>query len=149
MVLCRLYGANPAQRVRMGFDRVFNDVFEGLADSVAPGALPRQALPAFNVWEDDRALHAEVEVPGVKMEDIEVLVQGDELTVKGTRQANEAEGITHHLRERRIGEFSRTLRIPFEVDTQNVEASLRDGVLTIELPKAQAAMPRKITVRGQ
>ena len=148
MVLCRLNGTQPAQRLCRDMDRVFNQVFEGVADNISPGMFTRRAFPAVNAWEDDRTFVVEAEVPGLKMDDIEVLVQGDELTVKGERKASEEDGVTHHLHERKVGEFDRTFQLPAEVDAEKVEASLLDGVLTIKLPKSQAVLPRKITVTG-
>ncbi len=149
MVLYRLNGTQPAQRLCREMDRVFNQVFEGVADSISGGTCTRRAFPTLNAWEDDRTFIVEAEVPGLKMDDIEVLVQGDELTVKGERKASEEEGVTHHLHERKAGEFNRTLQLPVEIDSEKVEASLRDGVLTIKLPKSQAVLPRKIAVTGE
>lgn len=149
MVLYRLNGTQPAQRLCRDMDRVFNQVFEGAADSICGGTFTRRAFPTLNAWEDDRTFIVEAEVPGLKMDDIEVLVQGDELTVKGERKASEEEGVTRHLQERKAGEFKRTLQLPVEIDAEKVEASLRDGVLTIKLPKSQAVLPRKIAVTGE
>ncbi len=149
MVLYRLNGTQPAQRLCREMDRVFNQVFEGVADNFSGGTFTRRAFPTLNAWEDDRTFIVEAEVPGLKMDDIEVLVQGDELTVKGERKESEQEGVTHHLHERKAGEFHRTLQLPVEIDAEKVEASLRDGVLTIKLPKSQAVLPRKITVTGE
>ncbi len=146
MVLCRMNGTYPVRSLRQEMDRVFNDVFEGVASGFTPAVFGRRVFPAFNLWEDDLTLFAEAEVPGLRMDDLEVFVNGDELTVKGERKPGEEEGVTYHRRERGVGTFSRGLRLPVEVDAEKVEASLRDGVLTIRLPKAQAVIPRKITV---
>ena len=146
MVLCRMNGTYPVRGLRQEVDRVFNDVFGGAAGGFSPAAFGRRVFPALNLWEDDVTLFAEAEVPGLRMDDLEVFVNGDELTVKGERKPGEEEGAKHHRRERGVGTFSRVLQLPVEVDAEKVEASLRDGVLTIKLPKAQAVLPRKITV---
>lgn len=83
----------------------------------------------------------------MKIEDIEVLVVGHEMTVKGERKDAKRDGVTFHRRERGVGTFTRTLRLPSDVDTNKVEAAMKDGVLTITLPKAETAKARKIEVK--
>lgn len=123
------------------FDRLFN--------RLTPGSLPGEhPFPAVNAWEEGDRLHVEAEAPGLNMEDIELLVVGDELTIKGRRDAGNGDKRVFHRRERGAGEFTRVLALPCDVDTDNVEATLKNGVLTIILPKAEAARTRKITVRA-
>lgn len=105
------------------------------------------AFPALNVWEDGDALYAEAEVPGVSQDDIEIYAVGNELTIKGTRKPREGDDASYHRRERGIGEFTRVVTLPAEVNADKVDASLRDGVLTVTLPKADEAKPRKINVK--
>jgi HSP20 family protein len=119
-----------------------------LFDDFAAGAPFDRPFPALNLWEDGARLIAEAEVPGHRMQDLEVLVVGDELTIKGRRSADAPEGATVHRRERGMGEFHRTLTLPVEINADAVEATLKDGVLTLVLPKAEAARARKITVRS-
>jgi HSP20 family protein len=107
---------------------------------------PSHSFPALNIWEDASHLYAEAEVPGLSMENVEVLVEGNELTVKGRREACGDESCTFHRRERGAGEFSRTVQLPVQIDADKVEAKLAEGVLTITLPKAEAAKARKIKV---
>lgn len=90
----------------------------------------------------------EADVPGFKMEDLEVSVVADQLTIKGRREFPTEEGTTFHRRERRAGEFTRTLTLPAEVDADKIEATLKNGVLTVVMPKAEAARTRKITVKS-
>jgi HSP20 family protein len=93
-------------------------------------------------------LHAEAELPGVSMEDIEVMVVGNELTIRGQRRPRPADNVNFHRRERGTGEFSRTVTLPFDIDQNKVEAILKNGILTVVLPKAETAKPRKIKVRS-
>jgi len=88
----------------------------------------------------------EMEVPGLKSDQLEISVVGDELSIKVQRPDLQQEGVTYHRRERPVGEFARVLRLPAEVEADHVEAELRDGVLSITLPKAERARPRKISV---
>jgi HSP20 family protein len=70
------------------------------------------------------------------------------LSLKVRRPEPQREGATYHRQERPVGEFSRLLRLPVEIDAGRVQADLRDGVLTITLPKAESAKPRKIAVNA-
>lgn len=137
---------NPA----MGLDqlrREMNDVVGQLFDESSPAVRGTRSYPALNVWETDIELFAEAEVPGLKMEDLEVLVEGAELTIRGQRTPTETSGNVHR-RERGVGRFSRTVQLPVEINADKVQAVLRDGVLTITLPKAERAKPRKIEVHA-
>ncbi len=142
-------GTQTLHRLRAEMDRVLSDWMPTLSVD-PPGWLDRgMGYPSINVWEDSRNLYAEAEMPGVRMEDIEVSVMGNELTLKGHRQPVEASDATVHRRERGCGAFSRVLRLPVDVNAAEVSAQLRDGVLTITLPKAPSALPRKIEVKSQ
>ena len=119
-----------------------------LFDSMAwPFQNAGRAFPALNIWEEGDALFAEAELPGMGMDDVEVLVVGNELTIKGTRKAVEGKSQGVHRQERGTGAFSRSVTLPFEVDAEKVEATLKDGVLRMTLPKAASARPRKIEVK--
>ena len=119
-----------------------NDVLFGSAREA-------RGWPAVNLMEDGERLVAEAEAPGLTMEDLEILVVGDELTLKGHRRPMSDREVTFHRRERGTGEFARVITLPMAVDADKVEAVLKEGVLTITLPKAEAAKPRKITVKQQ
>lgn len=147
MVLTRIGLGRPVVRLRGDADRWFNNLFENTPFGDSSACCGRRSFPALNVWEDAQTLYAEAEIPGLTMDEIEVLVHGEELTIKGERKGTDAEDVTYHRRERGVGSFSRVLRLPVAVDAENVSAQLRDGLLTITLPKAQAALPRKIEVK--
>lgn len=105
-------------------------------------------FPALNVYEDEGNVYAEAELPGLKLEDLDVSMTGSELTIRGKRQINVPEGATSLRRERLVGEFERSIELPLDIDVENVSASLTNGVLLITLPKAKTAQPRKIQIRG-
>ncbi len=105
-----------------------------------------RVFPALNAWETDDALFVEAELPGFPMDALDIDLTGRDLTIRGRRDGREPEGASFHRRERAVGEFVRSVRLPFEVDAERVEAHLRDGVLTIRMPRAEAALPRKIRV---
>ena len=104
-------------------------------------------FPSINVWEEGETVKVEAEVPGVKLEDIEVSFDHGELTLKGEKKFESKENAPVHRRERLYGAFARTLTLPWEIVGDKVSADLKDGVLTITLPKAEAAKPRKVAVK--
>jgi HSP20 family protein len=104
-------------------------------------------IPALNVWEDEDKFIAEAELPGLRNEDIEISVMGGTLTLKGERKAAAPAGGVWHRRERVFGPFVRVVELGRPVDPEGVVASFQHGVLTVTLPKAAAAKPRRIEVR--
>lgn len=134
-------------QLRDEMDRLLTGFF---GESINRGSCSgSRGQPAVNVWERDDAVMVELEVPGVKSDQVEISVVGGELSLKIERPDPGQEGVTFHRRERPVGSFARVLRLPTDVDADRVEAELRDGVLTISLPKAESAKPRKIKVASQ
>lgn len=113
----------------------------------ARGARPA-GVPAINAWQDDNALHVEAELPGYRMEDVDILAEDDTLTIRGTRQIATPEGATVLRGERASGSFERTLTLPVPINVEAVSASLRDGVLRVTLPVTPEVKPRKIAIQG-
>ena len=114
------------------------------------GETPRRSTGsrsiAVNVWEQDDAWLLEAELPGVAPENLEISVVNDELTISAVHPERSDEDVTWSRRERAGGSFSRTIQLPAAIDSERVEASLVHGVLTVTLPKAEAARRRKIQV---
>ena len=110
-------------------------------------AAPPAAYPALNLWDDGESFHAEAELPGFRIDDIDLAVAGSELRIRGRRETPDVKVCAVHRRERPSGEFSRTVAFPAEIDVDRVQATLKDGVLRITLPKAPSAKPRKIEVK--
>ena len=107
------------------------------------------AYPALNVWTNEEGLNVTAEVPGVSPEEIEISVVGDTLTLSGTRKPEALdENVRYHRQERGYGDFTRSLQLPFQVDVNKVEATFRNGVLMVAMPRAEEDMPRKITVKS-
>jgi HSP20 family protein len=108
------------------------------------------AFPALNVWEEADQVFVEAELPGLKLEDLEIYVTGgNQLTIKGERKPNVPEKGLWHRQERAFGTFSRSLALPFPVDPDKVDARLENGVLLVKLAKHESARPRKIPVKAQ
>ena len=142
MLLSELSPNSAFAELRREMDRLF-DGYLGTNGSRSRPA----GFPALNVWEDEDKLYAEAEIPGVPMEDLEIYVVGDELTVKGQRKPAAEKGVVCHRQERGTGQFSRTLTLPADVDAEKVVAKLCNGVLTLTLPKAETARPKRIEIK--
>ena len=107
-------------------------------------------VPALDVAEREEAIVVEAEVPGMKAEDIDISVQDNTLTIRGEKKdEREDQGNNYHHVERRHGAFRRSIPLPGTVDTTKVEAKYHDGVLTIRLPKSEAAKPRKVKIAAE
>ncbi len=105
-------------------------------------------FPQLCAWEEGEDLFVEAELPGMTLEDLEIFVLGgNQLTIKGERRYPETGQSTWHRRERGFGKFSRTVTLPFDVDADKIEARLKQGVLTLLMPKSEAAKPRKSEVK--
>lgn len=122
-----------------------NRLFEGFFDDATHRPYG-SSYPGINLWEDGDSAHLEAEVPGMSMDEVEVLVAGNQLTINGKRKISAPEKASYYRRERAAGEFSRTLDLPWEIDAAKVTAKLRDGVLTVSLPKCESCKPKKVKV---
>jgi HSP20 family protein len=140
---------DPFATIRQRVDRQLSESLS----QVFPWATPRGAagrqFPAVNIWDAGDELLAEAELPGIKSENLDVSVVGSELTIRGERPDVQEEGVSYHRRERGTGSFTRVVRLPIAIDADRVQANLRDGVLSIRLPKSEAAKPRKIVVQAK
>jgi HSP20 family protein len=137
--------SNPFHQLRSEMDRLLNGFLGNAYDGGGLSVVSR-GQPAVNLWDQNDSLMLEMEIPGVKSEQIDISVAGNELTVKVQRPDLAEESITYHRRERPVGDFTRVLPLPCEVDPDKVKAELQNGVLTLTLPKAEAVKPWKINV---
>jgi len=103
--------------------------------------------PALNVVEDGESIVVEVEVPGLKAGDVDVSFDNGELTLKGEKKYEGKENAPVHRRERMYGAFTRSLTLPWEITADKISAELKDGVLTVRLPKAETSKPRKVAIK--
>ncbi|MGP1346220.1 MAG: Hsp20/alpha crystallin family protein [Phycisphaerales bacterium] len=133
-------------RVAREFDRAMEQALVGGVQRRAGGAAT--AWPGVNAWRDGDEIVAEAEIPGFRLEDIEVLATEDALTLRGRRELRGPEGGTALRLERSVREFDRTLRLPIQIDPDGVRASLVNGVLRVSMPVARAARPRRIAIEA-
>jgi HSP20 family protein len=99
-----------------------------------------------DVSETPQAFYVEMAVPGLKSEDLHITVENNVLTIKGEVRREEQTDRTYHRVERRYGEFERSMTLPNTVKTDGIRASLKDGILVLEVPKAEEVKPRRINV---
>jgi HSP20 family protein len=103
--------------------------------------------PALDVFEDDNKITVQVELAGMKKEDFDISLQDDLLTISGERKSeNEKREGESFRSERFFGAFSRSVTLPSAVKADEIKATYEDGVLTVTLPKAEEAKPKKIQV---
>ena len=107
-----------------------------------------EAYPAINVFRDEDGTVIRAEVPGLAPETLHVQVDDRTLTISGKRELHEPTQGSFQRRERSIGEFSRSLDLPTDLDLGKAEAAVRFGVLTLRVPRREEAKPREIKVRS-
>jgi HSP20 family protein len=127
--------------------RRMEEFFGGL-DGRGAGLAHTGVHPPVNLYETGDGYVLTAELPGLRVEDIEISIERDRLTLHGERRIEHPHDASVHRVERRAGAFRRTVQLPLEVDGEKVEAVYRNGVLTLRIPKAPQHQPRRITVQG-
>lgn len=131
------------------FDRLasFRDLFDSACQLTADGERQRNWAPALEIEEDAEKVKVTVEAAGLKKEDFDIALEDDTLTISGERknEAEAREGTTFRS-ERFFGRFSRSVRLSTPVKPDGVTAVYENGLLSVVLPKAEEAKPRRITV---
>jgi len=131
-------------RLQAELDRRFNSPGPGFDFGPAGG----NVFPPINVFRDkDGGLVARAEVPGISPSSLSVDAEGSRLTISGERSVETGKGLSHHRRERQVGRFSRVIQLPPDVESDRASAECRNGILTVRLPKSEAARPRNIKVQ--
>ena len=124
-------------------DRFFSpELFEGSDFSTS------RWLPNMDVQEDKDRFTISMELPGLSKDDVSLTVREGMLTIEGERkQEEEKEGVNYHRVERRYGKFLRSFQLPVRVQEDKIEAVFKDGVLTVQIPKAEEVKPKQIAVK--
>jgi HSP20 family protein len=130
--------------VREAMDRWLRQSISGTGELIAnmrPDAIP------IDVVEREDSFEVRAAVPGVKPEDVEVTVQGERVSIRAeARAAEERHGDNWLMREHRYGTLQRSITLPSQVSSENAEARVENGVLTLRLPKTQTVAPRRIDI---
>ena len=109
---------------------------------------PRAVLPAVDVYEDESGITLRADMPGVPRDQLELKVEGDALSIEGAVRQPTPEGLEPVYAEVRVPHYRRTFTLSRELDASKIDASLKDGVLTLRIPKQAHAQPRRIQVQG-
>ncbi len=134
------------------WDEMFNirNEFDRLLGRRGDTEVTSAWCPVVDVREGKDELALQAELPGIRQDDVNVSVENGVLTISGQKKQEieqGQEGSDYHLVERHYGRFERSFSLPRSVDAQKVKAEFADGVLTVTLPKAEAAKPRRIEVQ--
>jgi HSP20 family protein len=125
------------------FDRFFDDW--GLERFFSE---EKEWIPAFDISENDKNYLVTAELPGIDIKDVDITLSEGILTVKGEKkQEKEDKSEGYHRIERSYGSFNRSFRIPGKVETDKIDASYKDGVLKVVLPKAEGTETKKIVIK--
>jgi len=129
-------------RLRRDVDRLFGEFTAGGEPFTS------RTYPAVDITEDVDQYYVRGELPGVKADDLDISVVEGRLLIRGERKlGTEEKGASYHRREREGGFFRRIIALPAKVNAEKVSASMKNGVFTITLPKAEETKPRKIAVK--
>jgi HSP20 family molecular chaperone IbpA len=107
----------------------------------------RYYIPSTDIYETDEALTLVMEVPGVEKKDVSVKLENDVLRVEGRIDFSKYEGLEPVYAEYNVGHYARAFTLSDKIDQEGISAELADGVLTLTLKKAKAALPRRIAIR--
>lgn len=106
-----------------------------------------RVFPAVNITEDKEKFTLRAELPSIKADDVKMEINGRSLTISGERKIKtEGENVRYHRKEREAGKFSRVIEFPSDINADAIQAKMINGILTVNLAKAESAKPRQITV---
>jgi HSP20 family protein len=134
----------------MRMNTLVNEVFGSWPLEREAATLGSAWAPPVDVFENADAIKIMAELPGVKVEDVKISLENNRLTLRGEKKQI-AEETTEkvHRYERAYGAFERTFTLPGIVDSERIQATYQDGILTVTLPKAERAKPREIPVSSK
>src|SRR5215207_1452569 len=144
---------SPFVALHREMNRLFDDVFNRF-DAGVPSLLGRTGLgaswPSLEVNASDNEVRVSAELPGMDEKEVEVLVDSDVLTIRGEKKS-ESEDQRRRFSERYYGRFERSIALPYEVDEEKAEASFKNGVLTVTIPKSATAKDtaKRITINAE
>jgi HSP20 family protein len=133
---------DPFQELQGELERMLGTAFE-------PVGRWSGLYPTVNVFDQGEAYVVKAELPGVDPQKIDINVEDDTVTLRGERAFSEpSKGAAYHRRERGQGQFRRVVRVPGRVAAEETKAQYRDGVLTVTIPKAKEARPRRVAIEA-
>jgi HSP20 family protein len=134
---------SPFDELR-SLQREMNRLFDGYE-----GGTAMSRFPALNVWGNGENVIVTAELPGLEIEDLDISVVNNQLTIKGERKGDKpADDAVCHRCERHSGTFVRTVRLPFAVENDKVTAKYENGVLSVVMPRHEATRPKRIEIKA-
>jgi HSP20 family protein len=131
--------------VRSLMDRAFDDFF-----SRSPITYNGIGSIDVNMLQTDKDVIVKASIPGVKLEDINITISGDTLTLRGEmKDDQEYKDANYHIREMRQDSFSRTMTLPVKVDSDKAKAEFENGILCLTMPKTEEVKPKTITIKAK
>ena len=131
---------DDVQRLQKEMNRLFSGYSQTLSYD----------FPPINVWMSENDVIVTAELPGIDAGNMDISVVGDSLTLSGIRESDKLkEGESYHRQERSFGRFARTIKLPFQVATDKVDARYERGMLQVTLPRIEAEKPKKIAIKAQ
>jgi HSP20 family protein len=107
-------------------------------------------FPPLNIWSSENDILIMAEMPGIEADKLDIAVMNDSVTISGSRQEEQpGEGEAYHRQERSHGRFSRSLKLPFRVDSSKVDARYEKGILKISLPRHEQDKPKRIQIKAE
>jgi len=135
---------NTMDLLRTRMNRLFTDYDNFYGDDF--GWRAADGTPRTNLYDKGNQLEIQAEVPGMTKDDLNIKIQGNYLEISGTRKSDAPEGYKVHRAEREAATFTRSFTLPSEIDAEKVNASLSDGILSLTLPKIEAAKPKQVSI---
>jgi HSP20 family protein len=119
-------------------------------EEMARNAFETSLTPRMDMYEEDKELVIKAEMPGIRKKDLDISLNDDMLTIKAEKKEEKEEGekgTTHYTRERRFGQYIRSMTLPARVDAENISATLKKGLLEIRLPKAEEPESQHVEIK--
>ncbi|MBC8207116.1 MAG: Hsp20/alpha crystallin family protein [Kiritimatiellales bacterium] len=133
---------SPFEELR-DLQREMNRLFDGYESGTT-----MSRFPALNVWGNPENVVVTAELPGLEIDDLDIHVVNNQLTIKGERKGDKpAEDAVCHRCERDAGKFVRSVRLPYAVESDKVTAAYENGVLTVTMPRQEATKPKRIEIK--
>jgi HSP20 family protein len=146
MAIARWNPARDLMQMREEMDRLFSQFF-GRGGDGEEATWGGTWAPPVDIYETDEAFVLKAELPGFSKEDLQIELHDNRLTLRGERKhETEAKEEQYHRRERAYGRFERAFWLPTPVDADKIQATFKDGVLELKLPKSEAAKPKRIAI---
>ena len=143
--LIRWEPAREMMTLREAMDHLFDDAFTRPL-TIRDG----WSAPAIDMYQTDDEIVVKASLPGVKADDVQINVSGEVLTIKGeSKQMEEKNEKSWHMREQRWGSFERSVALPTEVVSDKAKAEFENGILVITLPKAEEVKPKTISIKAK